>query len=430
MSNDGRITLMTLGDMPLVSSGVGIQTKYVMEGLLKTGKYKIVSLGSALAHPAGTDINRPIGVEPWKEDWLIWPVTGGFVDKMRMRMIMDMFKPDMTWLISDPRFFGALFDSIIAEILPRMPVAWWHIWDNFPPPKFNHDFYRSTTFFGCISKLTHTCIKELGFGDRSAYIPHAVPPDIFKPLPDAEVQAYKEQILGKQNKDKFVIFWNNRNARRKNPSDVIYCAKEFSKIHDDILLVMHCSPFDQEGPNLIEVMKEFGAEKIVFFSQEKLPTDKMNILYNLADVTTNIATSEGFGLSSLESRNAGTCVINNKTGGLQDQVDQGTMAEEDRWGLLLDPVSKSFVGSQQISYILEDRVSHQQVIDALEYFYKLTREERRRRGLIAREWTLKNQNFDKMISDWDYWIQKVIKEYDQNLPPWNHWKNWRVTRDL
>ncbi len=421
MSNK-KITLCTISDHPLVPSGVGLQARYVLEGLLRTGKYRIVSMGSALQHPPESR-DRPVSVEPWGQDWIIWPVTGGFVDKMRIRMIMDMEKPDAMWIMSDPRFYAPLFDSIIAEILPRMPLLWNHVWDNYPPPKFNTDFYRSTTAFGCISKLTNDCVSKLGFADRTTYLPHAVPADLFKPLPEEDIRKLKEQILGIQNKDKFVVFWNNRNARRKNPSDVIYCAKEFSKIHNDVLLVMHCSPFDQEGPNLIEVMKEFNAEGVTFFSQEKLPTDKMNVLYNIADVTLNIAYAEGYGLSALESRNAGTCIINIKTGGLQDQVDP-EMKEEDRWGILMEPIAKTYVGSQSISYILEDRVSHQQVIDAFEYFYKLSREERRRRGLVAREWTIKNFNFDKMISDWDEKITTVVRDYGK--PPWDNWSSWRV----
>ena len=42
-------------------------------------------------------------------------------------------------------------------------------------------------------------------------------------------------------------------------------------------------------------------------------------LYNIADVTVNMASNEGFGLSGAESLIAGTPIINNVTGGLQDQ---------------------------------------------------------------------------------------------------------------
>ena len=46
-----KIKILTLGDMPLSPSGVGTQTKYIVEALLKTGRYKVVSLGGAIKHP-------------------------------------------------------------------------------------------------------------------------------------------------------------------------------------------------------------------------------------------------------------------------------------------------------------------------------------------------------------------------------------------
>ena len=44
----------------------------------------------------------------------------------------------------------------------------------------------------------------------------------------------------------------------------------------------------------------------------------LKFMYNVADVTVNIASNEGFGISWCESLHAGTPIINNVTGGLQD----------------------------------------------------------------------------------------------------------------
>ena len=45
-----KIKILTLSDHPLSPSGVGTQTRYVMEALLKTGKFQILSLGGAIKH--------------------------------------------------------------------------------------------------------------------------------------------------------------------------------------------------------------------------------------------------------------------------------------------------------------------------------------------------------------------------------------------
>jgi len=39
-----KIKIMTISDHPLSPSGVGTQTKYILEKLLNTGKYSVISL--------------------------------------------------------------------------------------------------------------------------------------------------------------------------------------------------------------------------------------------------------------------------------------------------------------------------------------------------------------------------------------------------
>ena len=64
------------------------------------------------------------------------------------------------------------------------------------------------------------------------------------------------------------------------------------------------------------------------------------MLYNMADVTINIASNEGFGLGTAESLMAGVPIIVNVTGGLQDQCgfknkDGSILSENDftkEWG--------------------------------------------------------------------------------------------------
>ena len=44
-----KIKIFTISDHPLSPSGVGTQTKYMIEGMLKTGKYQFVSFGGAVS---------------------------------------------------------------------------------------------------------------------------------------------------------------------------------------------------------------------------------------------------------------------------------------------------------------------------------------------------------------------------------------------
>ena len=45
-----KIHVLVLSDHPLSPSGVGTQTKYMIEGLLKTGKFRFTCLGGAVKH--------------------------------------------------------------------------------------------------------------------------------------------------------------------------------------------------------------------------------------------------------------------------------------------------------------------------------------------------------------------------------------------
>ena len=63
MSN--KLKVLTLSDHPLSPSGVGTQTRYICEALLKSGKFEIISLGGAIKHHNYDHVF----VEPYGKDW-------------------------------------------------------------------------------------------------------------------------------------------------------------------------------------------------------------------------------------------------------------------------------------------------------------------------------------------------------------------------
>ena len=62
-----KIKILTLSDHPFLPSGVGTQTKYILETLLDTGRYQVVSLGGAITHPN----YNPVKTEKYGEDWIV-----------------------------------------------------------------------------------------------------------------------------------------------------------------------------------------------------------------------------------------------------------------------------------------------------------------------------------------------------------------------
>ena len=118
--------VLVLSDHPLSPSGVGTQTKYMIEALLKTGRYQFVCLGGAVQHKDYS----PQKVDPWGDDWRIFPVDG-YGNHEIIRSIMQKEKPDVLWFMTDPRFYGWLWE-IENEVRVNVPMVYYHVWDNYP----------------------------------------------------------------------------------------------------------------------------------------------------------------------------------------------------------------------------------------------------------------------------------------------------------
>ena len=400
-----KIKVLTLSDHPLSPSGVGTQTRYVIEALLKTGKFEVLSLGGAIKHH-DYSVNH---VEPWGSDWRIIPVDGYGTTEM-IRSILRNEKPDILWMKTDPRFYEWLW-SIENEIRPLCPIVYYHVWDNFPAPHFNAKFYNSNDMIVSISKLTHEIVKEVSPNVDSKYIPHAVREDVFVMKSLEERRQLKEKMLG-DDKDKFVVFWNNRNARRKQSGTLIFWWKEWldkRDLHKKAQLIMHTEPKDPHGQDLMAIVNQLNlnTDRQVLFSTTKVPLEQMGGFYSIADVTVNISDAEGFGLATLESLSCGTPIIANMTGGLQEQV----IGPEGENGIALFPSSKSIIGSQQVPYIYEDRISKESFLSALDKMYLIDESARRSLGEQGNRHVRKNYSFDSFEKNW---IETMLNVHEKH----------------
>jgi glycosyltransferase involved in cell wall biosynthesis len=414
-----KIKVLTISDHPLSPSGVGTQTKYMIEGLLKTGKYQVISLGGAITHQ---DYN-PMKTEEWGDDWTIFPVDH-YGNPDIIRSVLRRERPDILWFMTDPRFWGWLW-QMEDEIRPLVPMVYYHVWDNYPPPKFNRLSYDSNDLIVTISRLTNDIVNEVVQRTEVKHLPHAVNTEIFKKIDSEEVLAFRQQSFeGKEkNPNRMVFFWNNRNARRKQSGTLVYWFKEFlDKVgHDNACLILHTDPKDQHGQDLEAIVKELGVDGgQVLLSRQKVPAEGLSMLYNMADCTINISDAEGFGLATLESLACETPILVNMTGGLQEQVTDG----ENWFGIGLEPCSKAVIGSQEIPYIYEDRLNKEEFINALETFYNKTAEERATLGSAGREHVLKNYSFDRYETEWNNILSEVHEKYGS----WENRKNYRSWR--
>lgn len=400
-----KLKVLTLSDHPLSPSGVGTQTRYICEALLNSGKFEIISLGGAMKHHN----YDPVNVEPYGNEWRIIPVDGYGKQDM-IRSIVRNERPDFVWIMTDPRFWDWLW-AIENEIRPLCPIVYYHVWDNYPYPHFNKKFYESNDRIACISKVSHDIVKTVAPNVPSTYIPHAVDSNYFQSLDLKDRQELRKANLHPDDVDKFIIFWNNRNARRKQSGTLIWWFKEWldqNNLHDKCQLIMHTDPKDPHGQDLHHIMDRLGLgeHREVLLSTQKVSLDKMSTFYNLADVTINISDAEGFGLSTLESLACGTPIIVNKTGGLQEQVQRG----KNKFGIGIEPTSKAVIGSQQVPYIYEDRISQKDFNRALNKMYRMPAVKRREMGINGQKHVMKNYNFETFQETWVNYMLKIHEE--------------------
>ena len=203
---------------------------------------------------------------------------------------------------------------------------------------------------------------------------------------------------------------------------------------------MHTQPRDENGTDLPVVAKTMAPDYKVYFSDQKLSTQQLNYLYNMSDLTINMASNEGFGLGTCESLMAGTPIIVNVTGGLQDQCgfklngefvtykdyDEIKSFHDDRkwkdnpdltWGNWVKPIwpsNRSLQGSIPTPYIFDDRCSYEDAGKALLSWYLRGPDERERCGKKAIEFVK-----DKKIGmDAKHMGERFIKCFDNTFENW------------
>lgn len=456
-------TILLLSDDLRMSSGIATMSKEIVFGTLD--KYNWVQLGAAINHPEqgkeydmNEDVRKLTGVKDAELRLIPW---AGYGDANVLRQLMMKYRPDAILHFTDPRYWQWLYE-IESEIRENIPILFYHIWDDLPDPDYNRSYYESCDWIGCISRQTYGITSRVGKIDSSTieplkdwqvdYVPHGINDKVFRPVNIND--DVRKKLLG-GNDYSFVLFWMNRNIKRKQPSDVIWAYKKFADTLSEedkkkVCLIMHTSPVDNNGTDLIAVKNKICPDYDVLFSSNRIDQEQLNELYNMADVTINIAGNEGFGLTTAESLMAGTPIILTVTGGLQDQcgfklnkakneltaddyIEIGSLHEYKKWedkvthGEWVKPVwprVQTMVGSVPTPYIIDDKVDVDDVADAIGYWYNMPKMERNAAGLAGREWMLKKDglNVENMCKTMSDGIDTAIK----NFKPKKRYKLYKI----
>ena len=226
------------------------------------------------------------------------------------------------------------------------------------------------------------------------YCPHGIDSDIFKPIEKTNPQLIEFRSKIFNGKDyKFVILYNSRNVQRKRTSNIVLAYRQFCdnilKVEtEQCVLILHTELLQDAGTNLIAIKEAFCPDYNIIFSPGKFSPNDMNLMYNVADVTVNVSSNEGFGLSIAESIMCGTPVIAAVTGGLQDQIGQitddnkpvefdanfgsnniGRYKKCGSWAYPVWPVTRCVQGSIPTPYIFDDLTKWEDTANGIMYWY-------------------------------------------------------------
>jgi len=338
------------------NTGVGIQARKFLTALAKKYAVHQIGVSSNVANLSPVEYQGVI-IHPIRE----------YKDKDQFMKVFATLNPDIVILFTDPRFFEQVF-LIDNEIRTTAKLCLYHLWDNEPFPEYNNAWYAACDYLIMISKFSYELFKKAG--KEVTWIPHGFDSAEFYPLPQKDKDANRKIFLsevGMKDTNQFIIFWNNRNLHRKRAADVIYAFNEFNKVNPDSILLMNTDILDLDGTDLKKIVRKFAPNAPIVINIDTLSTEKMNLLYNLADVSLNISYAEGFGLSVGESWMAGTPVICTKTGGMVEQMPQMAIDKN----FVLEPSVRNIHGLVNAPYVFWDYVSVDQVVDALTSMYVL-----------------------------------------------------------
>ena len=347
--------------------------------------------------------------------------------------------------------------QVESEFRKQLPFIYLNIWDDLPAPLYNESYYESCDALLAISKQTEN-INKLVLGDKAknkiiAYVPHGINEKIFFPV-DVDnseygnLQTMKKSLYGDKNFE-YIVFYNARNIRRKCVSDLIAAYQVFvDGLTDEqaakCALVLHTQTVDENGTDLVAVKDLLCNERSnVIFSNNRISSHELNLLYNLSDVVVLPSSNEGWGLSLTEAMMCGKMIIANVTGGMQDQMrfenekgewikfDEnfcsnhfGTYKKCGEWAIPVFPSNSSLVGSVPTPYIWDDRLDFRDLAKALKEGLDLGKDEREKRGKAARIWVTSDEAM--MSARW--MCNNVIKYIDQTLATWTPRKSFELIK--
>jgi hypothetical protein len=142
IKKEDRKKVLLLCDDIRMHSGIATMAREFVIG--SAHRFNWLNLGAAINHPEigkqldlSEDINKNVGIDD--SSVTVIP-NNGYGDPQMVRNLLKTHKPDAIFIFTDPRYWTWLFE-IEREVRSKIPILWLNIWDDYPAPNYNEDYY-------------------------------------------------------------------------------------------------------------------------------------------------------------------------------------------------------------------------------------------------------------------------------------------------
>ena len=162
---DERKKILLMCDDIRTHSGIATVAKEIV--MHTCHHYNYINIGAAINHPEqgkrldlSQETNKVAGIEDSSVN--VIPFSG-YGNPDLVRQLLRQEKPDAILFITDPRYFMWAF-QIENEIRKDIPIIYLNIWDDYPAPQYNENYYESCDALYGISRQTVN-INKIVLGD-------------------------------------------------------------------------------------------------------------------------------------------------------------------------------------------------------------------------------------------------------------------------
>ena len=311
--------------------------------------------------------------DPHEYKFPIFPATNGMNNNIygvdRLVNILNGSKIDLLFMLNDAWVISYYLDAIKKDVKNKPKIVVY-----FPVDSecHNKEWYKdfdivtkayTYTEFG--KRVVNECVPEMEVG----IMPHGVDTSTFYKLPETKLQLRKI-LFGDSAEERmpnlselFFVFNGNRNQPRKKLDITMKGFSLFARNKPDVRLYMHCGVRDS-SIDVTQLARRYKIEdKMIITSTsvgiQRVPVDKLNVIYNACDVGINTGMGEGWGLVNVEHAVTGAVQV----------VGRHSACEElfNDCGILMENVSDfMFDNSQTVGKL----TSPEEVARALEILYR------------------------------------------------------------